>query len=180
MAPPDAQRVLVEQGGSIAAPSLLGQGPARIPTGGRIRAGIKVLTRKAAEQPQAQAIYDQGVAAGRSFEQIERAIAEALPDLKTPLAPRNVQWFTVRPQDFANPEIAGQIRTGVVAVNSAAILDMASPFGGFKEREKQKLMLSMGEPDLSRGIAQQIVGDSYRGHLVDVANNVQKVTIPTL
>ena len=109
MAPPDAQRVLVEQGGSIAAPSLLGQGPARIPTGGRIRAGIKVLTRKAAEQPQAQAIYDQGVAAGRSFEQIERAIAEALPDLKTPLAPRNVQWFTVRPQDFANPEIAGQI-----------------------------------------------------------------------
>ena len=109
MAPPDAQRVLVEQGGSIAAPSLLGQGPARIPTGGRIRAGIKVLTRKAAEQPQAQAIYDQGVAAGRSFEQIERAIAEALPGLKTPLAPRNVQWFTVRPQDFANPEIAGQI-----------------------------------------------------------------------
>ena len=109
MAPPDAQRVLVAQGGSIAAPSLLGQGPARIPTGGRIRAGIKVLTRKAAEQPQAQAIYDQGVAAGRSFEQIERAIAEALPDLKTPLAPRNVQWFTVRPQDFANPEIAGQI-----------------------------------------------------------------------
>ncbi len=109
MAPPDAQRVLVAQGGSIAAPSLLGQGPARIPTGGRIRAGIKVLTRKAADQPQAQAIYDQGVAAGRSFEQIERAIAEALPDLETPLAPRNVQWFTVRPQDFANPEIAGQI-----------------------------------------------------------------------
>ena len=68
-----------------------------------------MLTRKAAEQPQAQAIYDHGVAAGRSFEQIERAIAEAMPDLKTPLAPRNVQWFTVRPQDFANPEIAGQI-----------------------------------------------------------------------
>ena len=68
-----------------------------------------MLTRKAAEQPRAQAIYDHGVAAGRSFEQIERAIAEALPDLKTPLAPRNVQWFTVRPHDFANPEIAGQI-----------------------------------------------------------------------
>ena len=42
------------------------------------------------------------------------------------------------------------------------------------------IMLSMGGPDQSRGIAQQIVGDSYRGHLVDVANNVQKVTIPTL
>jgi hypothetical protein len=104
MAPPSAQRVLVEQGGSIAAPTLLGQGPARIPTGGKIRAGIKVLTRKAAEQPKARAIYDQGVASGQSFEQIERAIAEALPDLKTPLVPRNVQWFTVRAQDFPNPE----------------------------------------------------------------------------
>lgn len=30
-------------------------------------------------------------------------------------------------------DIAGQVRTGVVAVNSAAILDMASPFGGFKK-----------------------------------------------
>ena len=109
MAPPNAQRVLVEQGGSIAAPTLLGQGPARIPTGGKIRAGIKVLTRKAAEQPKARAIYDQGVASGQSFEQIELAIAEALPDLKTPLVPRNVQWFTVRAQDFPNPEIAEQI-----------------------------------------------------------------------
>ena len=109
MAPPNAQRVLVEQGGSIAAPTILGQGPVRIPTGGKIRAGIKVLTRKAAEQPKARAIYDQGVASGQSFEQIELAIAEALPDLKTPLVPRNVQWFTVRAQDFPNPEIAEQI-----------------------------------------------------------------------
>ena len=30
-------------------------------------------------------------------------------------------------------EIARRVRTGVVAVNSAAILDMASPFGGFKK-----------------------------------------------
>ncbi len=109
MAPPNAQRVLVEQGGLIAAPTILGQGPVRIPTGGKIRAGIKVLTRKAAEQPKARAIYDQGVASGQSFEQIELAIAEALPDLKTPLVPRNVQWFTVRAQDFPNPEIAEQI-----------------------------------------------------------------------
>ena len=109
MAPPNAQRVLVEQGGSMASPTILGQGPVRIPTGGKIRAGIKVLTRKAAEQPKARAIYDQGVASGQSFEQIELAIAEALPDLKTPLVPRNVQWFTVRAQDFPNPEIAEQI-----------------------------------------------------------------------
>ncbi len=58
------------QGGSVALPTLLGQGPARIPTGGKIRAGIKVLTRKAAEQPQAQSLYDEGVEAGQSFDQI--------------------------------------------------------------------------------------------------------------
>ncbi len=34
------------QGGGIT-PTLLGQSPARIPTGGKIRAGIKVLTKKA-------------------------------------------------------------------------------------------------------------------------------------
>jgi len=101
--------VVAATGGPLAVPALLGHGPARIPVGGKIRAGIKVLTRKAAEQPQAQVIYDQGVAAGQSFDQIERAIAEALPNLKAPLVPRNVPWFTVRPQDFSNPEISEQI-----------------------------------------------------------------------
>lgn len=103
-----ANAIVTSQGG-IAPTTLLGQGPARIPTGGKIRAGIKVLTKKAAEQPKAKAIYDQGVAAGESFDQIERAIAEALPSLKTPLIPRNVPWFTVRAQDFPNPEIAREI-----------------------------------------------------------------------
>lgn len=110
MAHPNAHPVIaVQGGGTTAAPTLLGQGPARIPTGGKIRAGIKVLTKKAAGEPKAQAIYEQGVAAGHSFEQIERAITEALPDLKTPLVPRNVPWFTVRAQDFPNPEIAREI-----------------------------------------------------------------------
>ena len=110
MAHPNAHPVIAVQGsGTTAAPTLLGQGPARIPTGGKIRAGIKVLTKKAAGEPKARAIYEQGVAAGHSFEQIERAITEALPDLKTPLVPRNVPWFTVRAQDFPNPEIAREI-----------------------------------------------------------------------
>ena len=109
MAHPNAHPVIAVQGGATVAPTLLGQGPARIPTGGKIRAGIKVLTKKAAGEPKAKAIYDQGVAAGQSFEQIERAIAEALPNLKTPLVPRNVPWFTVRAQDFPNPEIAREI-----------------------------------------------------------------------
>lgn len=101
--------IVTVQGGPGGLPTLLGQGPARIPTGGKIRAGIKVLTRKAAEQPQAQRLYDEGVEAGDSFDQIERAIVGALPQLKAPLIPRNVPWFTVRAQDFPNPEIARQI-----------------------------------------------------------------------
>lgn len=101
--------VVTVHGGPVATPTLLGQGPARIPIGGKIRAGIKVLTKKAAEQPKAKILYEQGVAQGRSFEQIERAITEVLPQLKTPLVPRNVAWFTVRAQDFSNPEIARQI-----------------------------------------------------------------------
>ncbi|BBP02949.1 hypothetical protein TPL01_13220 [Sulfuriferula plumbiphila] len=101
--------IVAIKGNGAAWPTLLGQGPARISTGGKIRAGIKVLTKKAAENPKAKEIYDQGVAAGQSFEQIEKILSEALPNLKTPLVPKNVPWFTVRGQDFPNPEIAKQI-----------------------------------------------------------------------
>lgn len=101
--------IVTVQGGPIALPTLLGQGPARIPTGGKIRPGIMVLTKKAAEMHGAKDIYQQGVADGHSFEQIERALKEALPQLKAPLVPRNVPWFTVRAQDFPNPEVARQI-----------------------------------------------------------------------
>ena len=100
---------VVKVNGSQALPTVLGQRQARIPTGGKIRAGIKVLTKKAAENPKAREIYEHGVASGQSFEQIEKAIIEALPNIKTPLVPKNVPWFTVRAQDFPNPEIAQQI-----------------------------------------------------------------------
>lgn len=96
-------------GGPPSLAPLLGNVPARIPTAGKIRPGIMVLTRKAADHPEAKTIYRQGLAEGRSFEQIERALAEALPQLKSPLVPRNVPWFTVRSQDFPNPEVAQQI-----------------------------------------------------------------------
>ncbi len=96
-------------GSQAVLPTVLGLGPARIPVGGKIRAGIKVLTAKAADHPDALAIYERGLAAGDSFVQIERALAQALPQLKTPLVPKNVAWFTVRGQDFSNPDIAQQI-----------------------------------------------------------------------
>jgi len=99
---------LVPQGGALA-PTLLGRSAPRIPVGGRIRAGIKVLTRKAAEHKQAVEIYDKGVAEGKGFETIEREITRVLPALDHPLTPKNVPYFTVRGEDFPNPEIARQI-----------------------------------------------------------------------
>ncbi len=101
--------IVTVQGGPDALPTILGQGPIRIPTAGKIRAGIKVLTRKAAQHPEARAIYDKGLADGLSFDEVERAITEAMPALTDPLVPRNVPWFTVREGDFANPELARQI-----------------------------------------------------------------------
>src|SRR5438876_3104512 len=101
--------VVTVNGAQPALPTLLGQGTVRIPAGGKIRAGIKVLTKKAAEHPKAKEIYERGVAASHSFQDIERAISEAVPELKMPLIPKNVPWFTVRPDDFPNPEIAKEI-----------------------------------------------------------------------
>ena len=66
--------VVTINGAQPALPTLLGQGPLRIPAGGKIRAGIKVLTKKAAEHPKAKEIYERGVAASHSFEAIERAV----------------------------------------------------------------------------------------------------------
>ena len=89
--------------------TLLRHGSTRISTGGKIRAGIKVLTKRAAENPTAQDIYERGVADNHSFDEIEHAITQAVPDLKSPLVPKNVAWFTVRSNDFPNPEVARQI-----------------------------------------------------------------------
>jgi hypothetical protein len=95
--------------GALAVPTLLGRSAMRIPIGGRIRAGIKVLTRKAEEVAEARAIYGAGVAAGKAFDTIEREIAQRCPSLKNPLTPKNVPYFTVRGEDFLNPELARQI-----------------------------------------------------------------------
>ena len=101
--------VQVAQAAPPAIPTLLGRATPRIPVAGRIRAGIKVLTRRAAENDRVRAIYERGVAQGKSFDAIEREIADAAPELKNPLTPKNVPYFTVRGEDFPNPEIARQI-----------------------------------------------------------------------
>jgi len=90
-------------------PTVLGQRSARIPTAGKIRAGIKVLTRRAQDNAHARDIYQRGIEEGRGFDDIERALAQALPDLQQPLVPKNVPYFTARGADFPNPETARQI-----------------------------------------------------------------------
>jgi len=104
-----ANAIVTVHAGPDPSPTILGRGPVRIPTAGKIRAGIKVLTRKAAQHPKARAIYEKGLGDGMPFDAIERAIADAVPELKDPLVPRNVPWFTVRKGDFANGELARQI-----------------------------------------------------------------------
>ncbi len=94
---------------TVAPLTLLGQREPRIPTAGKIRAGIKVLTKKAASDPRVKALYDDGVVSNATFEEIERRIIEAFPGIENPLVPKNVAWFTVRPSDFPNPAIADQI-----------------------------------------------------------------------
>lgn len=81
----------------------------RIPVAGRIRAGIKVLTRRAARTSACAPSTSAASSRAKSFDSIEREIADAFPDLKNPLAPKNVPYFTVRGEDFPNPEIARQI-----------------------------------------------------------------------
>jgi len=107
-----ADAIVTVQGGPpvpSASTTILGRGTVRLPTAGKIRAGIQVLTRKAAQDPNARAIYDQGVDDGLAFDAIARAISDAVPELDKPLVPRNVPWFTVRANDFANGELARQI-----------------------------------------------------------------------
>lgn len=101
--------IVTINGSNPSAPTILGGPIIRIPTAGKIRAGIKILTKRAADNPTAKNIYERGVAENHSFDEIEHAITQAVPDLKTPLVPKNVAWFTVRPGDFPNPEIARQI-----------------------------------------------------------------------
>lgn len=56
---------VVLHGGPSGPPRVLGQGSARIPIDGKIRAGIKVLSKRAAGEPRACEIYERGCATAR-------------------------------------------------------------------------------------------------------------------
>lgn len=88
--------------------SLLDERPLRPPIIGTIRPGIKVLTRKARDNPEAVRIHDTLLAQGHSFEKIGAEI-ERKTHLRNALVPKNVPWFTCRGSDFTNPAIADDI-----------------------------------------------------------------------
>lgn len=89
--------------------TVLGEKQARIPTCGTIRPGIKVLTQAAAKNKKAVEIYDRMVAAGARYSEIELAIKKGCDMDKSPLVPKNVQWFSARRGDFDVPGIADRI-----------------------------------------------------------------------
>lgn len=88
--------------------SLVEERAIRPPIIGKIRPGIKVLTRANQSNAQAVALYNEMVAAGDSFETIGKTIESKLK-LRNALVPRNVAYFVCRRSDFSNPETADEI-----------------------------------------------------------------------
>lgn len=88
--------------------SLIEERPARPPIIGKIRPGIKVLTRAAKANPDAVKIHDAMLARGESFESIGNEI-ERKTKLRNALVPKNTGWFTCRGSDFTNPATAEEI-----------------------------------------------------------------------
>lgn len=88
--------------------SILDEKPTRVPIAGKIRAGIKVLTRAAAQNPEAAALYEAGMKDGKAYDAIEKTIAEKCK-IAYPLTPRNTPFFRVNRRDFTVPEVADRI-----------------------------------------------------------------------
>ena len=59
--------IVTVNGGTANLPTILGQGAPRLRTAGKIRAGIKVLTKNAANNHKAKEIYERGVQANAVF-----------------------------------------------------------------------------------------------------------------
>lgn len=75
---------------------------------GKIRPGIKVLTKEAQQNPKAAELYRIGVSKRLRFSEIEKQIKDAT-NIVTPMYPRNTPYFTVSASDFGMPEIASMI-----------------------------------------------------------------------
>ena len=88
--------------------SLVEKRAIRPPTIGKIRPGIKVLTRANQANEKAVKLYNDMVAAGDSFEAIGKTLETSLK-LRNALIPKNVDYFVCRRSDFSNPDTADEI-----------------------------------------------------------------------
>jgi Recombination directionality factor-like len=88
--------------------SLVEERAPRAPTIGKIRPGIKALKSAARNNTQAVKLYNDLVAKGESFDTIADVI-ERQCNIRNPLVPKNVDYFTCRRADFANPDVADEI-----------------------------------------------------------------------
>ena len=88
--------------------SLVEERALRPPTIGKIRPGIKVLTRAMQANQQAVDLYNAMAAAGDSYETIGKVLETKLK-LKNALVPKNVPYFVCRRSDFSNPATADEI-----------------------------------------------------------------------
>jgi len=91
----------------------------RLPVAGKLRPGIKVMTKAAAGNPSLVAIYHEGVEAGASFDDIAAAMAKIKGVPTYPLTPKNVPYFSARQGDFSTPgaaatmlDLYGEVRPG--------------------------------------------------------------------
>jgi len=80
----------------------------QIRLGGKIRAGIKILTNAAQKNPKAVDLYNEGVERRQKFTDIEKRIKDAT-GIANPMFPRNTPFFNVAASDFGMPEIAALI-----------------------------------------------------------------------
>ncbi|SAK98470.1 hypothetical protein AWB76_07536 [Caballeronia temeraria] len=88
--------------------SLVEERAIRPPTIGKIRPGIKVLTRTHQTNEKAIKLYHDMVAAGESYEAIGKLLETTLK-LRNALVPKNVPYFVCRRSDFSNPDTADEI-----------------------------------------------------------------------
>ena len=91
----------------------------RMPCAGKLRSGIKVLTRAAEGVEGLKQIYADGVAIGASFDDIAKSMSRVQGAPKYPLTPRNAGYFSVRQCDFAIDgaamrimDLYGEVRPG--------------------------------------------------------------------
>lgn len=139
----------------------------RLPVAGKLRAGVKVLTKAAAGNAALVAIYNEGVASGASFDDIAAAISKVKGAPTNPMAPRNVPWFTARQGDFATPgaaavllDLYGEVRHGDPGRHIYALPiifpsdDMDLVFREQFEAWKATELMRWSEPDPETGVLQ--------------------------